>query len=135
MFDRSEFLRGQWLKEEYPQVPGRWVPINAGLKETTLPVGAVFPGAEGRTLDLYDPAVMTEPAVTRARQRTADVAGSATAQPESHRGDVDLHFDKESGFLVKIVTHRKYPKPGRVLSSRRSSRIIKSPTATNDPRR
>lgn len=72
MFDRSELLDGQWLKEELSQAPTRWVQINAGLEETTLPLNEVFPEAEGKMLDLYNPAVMTEPAVTRARQQKVD---------------------------------------------------------------
>jgi len=83
MFDRSELLGGKWLKEEFTQAPVRWVQVNAGLEETTLPLEQVFPGAEGKMLDLYDPAVMTEPAVTRARQRKADVAVSIPARPDS----------------------------------------------------
>jgi SAM-dependent methyltransferase len=82
MFDRSELLEGQWLTRELPDAPSRWVQINVGLEETTLPLHRVFPGAEGKMLDLYDPAVMTEPAVTRARQQTAGVA-STTVQPDS----------------------------------------------------
>jgi SAM-dependent methyltransferase len=82
MFDRSELLGGLWLKEELPQAPARWVQINVGLEETTLPLDEVFPGAEGKTLDLYNPAVMTEPAVTRARQQKTDAAAIAI-QPES----------------------------------------------------
>ena len=82
MFDRSELLDGQWLTEELPQAPSRWVQINVGLEETTLPLHEVFPGAEGKMLDLYNPAVMTEPAVTRARQQKADVATIAV-QPDS----------------------------------------------------
>lgn len=81
MFDRSELLGGQWLKEELAQAPARWVQINVGLEETTLPLAEVFPGAEGEMLDLYNPAVMTEPAVTRARQK-ADIAALGV-QPES----------------------------------------------------
>jgi hypothetical protein len=38
MFDRSELLGGKWLREEFPQAPVRWVQINAGLEETTLPL-------------------------------------------------------------------------------------------------
>src|SRR3954466_3397811 len=45
MFDRSELLGGQWLTEDLPQRPRRWVQINAGLEETTLPLGDVFPEA------------------------------------------------------------------------------------------
>lgn len=82
MFDRSELLGGQWLKEELSQPPARWIQINAGLEETTLPLPDVFPGAEGKMLDLYNPSVMTEPAVTRARQQRADVATIAV-RPES----------------------------------------------------
>jgi SAM-dependent methyltransferase len=74
MFDRSELLGGQWLKEELPHSPSRWVQINVGLEETTLPLHDVFPGAEGKTLDLYNPAVMTEPAITRARQQADSAA-------------------------------------------------------------
>src|SRR5205085_9943490 len=38
MFDRSELLGGQWLRELLPREPSRWVQINAGLEETTLPL-------------------------------------------------------------------------------------------------
>jgi hypothetical protein len=82
MFDRSELLSGEWLTEEIPHPPQRWVQVNAGLEETTLPVDQVFPDAEGKTLDLYNPALMTEPAVTRARQNRADAA-SIAVQPEA----------------------------------------------------
>lgn len=82
MFDRSELLDGHWLTEELPQAPERWVQINAGLEETTLPLHDVFPGAEGEMLDLYDPSVMTEPAVTRARQLKVDGVALAV-QPEA----------------------------------------------------
>lgn len=82
MFDRSELLDGRWLADEVPQPPGRWIQVNAGLEETTLPMADVFPAAEGKTLDLYNPAVMTEPAVTRARQHNAGVTAVAVT-PES----------------------------------------------------
>ena len=82
MFDRSALLGGEWLKEELPQAPVRWVQINVGLEETTLPLEEVFPGAEGKTLDLFNPAIMTEPAVTRARQQQSDVTPNFV-QPES----------------------------------------------------
>jgi hypothetical protein len=82
MFDRSELLRGQWLNEELSRAPGRWVQINAGLEETTLPLDEVFAGAEGQSLDLYNPAVMSEPAVTRARQQRTESA-ALVAQPDS----------------------------------------------------
>jgi serine/threonine-protein kinase len=83
MFDRSELLCGRWLIEEFPQAPARWVQINAGLEETTVPVGAVFPDTLGTTLVRYDPTVMTEPAITRARRRQKATAPALAAQPEA----------------------------------------------------
>ena len=82
MFDRSELLGGQWLQAELPQAPQRWVQINVGLEETTLPLADVFPGTEGKLLDLFNPAAMTEPAVTRARQQKSN-SDALLAQPES----------------------------------------------------
>jgi len=81
MFDRSPLLSGRWLANTVPP-PSRWVEINAGLEETTVPLADVFPGATGKVLDIYDPASMTEPAITRARQQAAPAA-SLTAQPTS----------------------------------------------------
>jgi SAM-dependent methyltransferase len=81
MFDRSELLHGQWLTEE--MAPARWVQINVGLEETTVPLSLIFPEAEGKMLDLYDPAVMTEPAITQARQGKAGAAAATAAAPEA----------------------------------------------------
>jgi SAM-dependent methyltransferase len=82
MFDRSGLLDGRWLADELPQPPARWVQINVGLEETTLPLSAVFPAAEGKMLDLYNPAVMTEPAVTRARLEKAG-DGAIAIRPDA----------------------------------------------------
>src|SRR5688500_11850231 len=82
MFDRSTLLGGEWLKEEIPRRPLRWVQINVGLEETSLPLDRLFPEAEGRMLDLYNPAVMTEPAVTRAKQSASEVA-APSVDPEA----------------------------------------------------
>src|SRR6478672_7061841 len=45
MFDRSELLNGHWLKRELEHAPTRWVQINVGLEETTLPLDEVYPEA------------------------------------------------------------------------------------------
>jgi SAM-dependent methyltransferase len=82
MFDRSQLLCGQWLKQELAEEPARWIQINVGLEETTLPLEEVFAGSAGKTLDLYDPAVMTEPAVTRAKQDKSQAA-SVPVRPEA----------------------------------------------------
>ena len=100
MFDRSELTRWAWVARELPQPPARWVQMNAGLEETFAPLHDVFPGAEGRLLDVYDPSFMTEPAITRARQ--GEAATPATpARPQAlpvEDGWADL-------VLVVLVAH------------------------------
>jgi hypothetical protein len=81
MFDRSQLLDGMWLRKLSSE-PRRCIQINAGLEETTLPLSDIFPDAELKTFDLYDPTVMTEPALTRARQRKSDAMTTAV-QPGS----------------------------------------------------
>jgi SAM-dependent methyltransferase len=82
MFDRSELLRGQWVAAEADSPPKSWVLINAGLAETTVPLQEVFPNAEGKALDIFDPASMTEPAITRVRQQKTGVP-AATVPPDA----------------------------------------------------
>jgi SAM-dependent methyltransferase len=76
IFDRSELTRWEWLRSLGP-APARWVHVNAGLDETQAPLARLFPGAEGRDVDIFDPASMTAPALARARARRGrDAAGA-----------------------------------------------------------
>lgn len=77
IFDRSGFTRWSWLAGELPAPPARWVQVSGGLRETHAPLAELFPGAQGIDLDIYDPATMPEPAITRAR--AAEVSAAATA--------------------------------------------------------
>jgi len=79
MFDRSELLSGNWLRSEV-STPQHWVQVSTALDETTLPMNQIFPEAEGRMIDVYDPATMTEPALTRARKAAASGATIATVE-------------------------------------------------------
>lgn len=82
MFDRSELLKGLWVRDEAAASPRRWVLIHAGLDQTTIPLKEIFPGAAGKEFDIYDPASMTEPAITRARLEKIDAA-TVTARPDA----------------------------------------------------
>jgi len=75
VFDRSELTRWRWLSQELDPPPARWIHINAGLEETQAPLREIFPAADGKVLDIYDPESMTEPAIARARQQRAVEAG------------------------------------------------------------
>lgn len=77
MFDRSNLLSGEWLFALVSDNSRRWVQIGIFLEETTLPLGKLFPNAEGRSFDLFDSKVTTEPAIARARKLS--VGSGATA--------------------------------------------------------
>jgi SAM-dependent methyltransferase len=66
IFDRSPLTRWEWIRELGP-APARWVHVNAGLDETHAPIARLFPGSEGREVDIFDPASMTAPTLARAR--------------------------------------------------------------------
>jgi SAM-dependent methyltransferase len=68
IFDRSELTRWDWLRGLGPP-PARWVHLSAGLDETQAPLAKIFPGSEGRDVDVFDPASMTAPALARAREK------------------------------------------------------------------
>jgi SAM-dependent methyltransferase len=119
MYDRSILLKGGWVREETAAPPNRWVLINAGLAETSVPLREVFPGAEGKSLDIYDPGSMTEPALTRAREQKAD-APAAAVPPDAlpvDPGWADL-------VLVMLAAHEIRDAAARERFVRELSRIV-----------
>jgi len=76
MFDSSDLLRGTWLPQLFAAPPKRWVQITTSLDQTRLPLESLFPDAEGRVIDVYDPRSTTEPALARARRDVATQSGS-----------------------------------------------------------
>lgn len=92
MFDRSRLLDGHWLLDLVKNRPQNWVQLSACLEQTTLPLDVVFPDASGQVIDLFDPAVTTEPALMRARQGTAvsNVALTKTDALPIGTGEADL---------------------------------------------
>ena len=99
MFDRSPLLSGSWLPATLPSPPRSWIQVNAGLEETTVDVGSVFPEAAGRQFDIFDAAAMTEPAVARAKLQQGSTASGATA------ACLPLETDSTDLVLVTLAAH------------------------------
>jgi SAM-dependent methyltransferase len=98
IFDRSELTRWDWLRSLGPP-PARWVHVNAGLDETQAPLARLFPGAEGRDVDIFDPASMTAPTLARAREkRGRDALG---ARP----GALPIETGWADGVYVVLAAH------------------------------
>ena len=69
VYDASGMYDLGWLDGLLPATPARWANIHAGLDETTPQLQARF-GAPADLLDIYDPVIMTEASIARARALT-----------------------------------------------------------------
>jgi len=67
IYDGSSLMRWDWIKNELPTPPRRWLNIHAGLDESTPQFREFWPNALGRTVDIFTPAEMTERSIARAR--------------------------------------------------------------------
>ncbi len=70
-YDRSCLHRWTWLDRCVQRAPHRWLAVHAGLDEASAALAEIFPATEGRTLDIYDPQLMSEPSIARARISTS----------------------------------------------------------------
>lgn len=85
VYDRSPLMQWRWVGDVLRSAPRSWINIHAGLDESTMALRRVFGAADGRSgrvFDIFDPVVMTEPSIARARQSGADVV---VAEPADFR--------------------------------------------------
>ena len=68
VYDRSVLMRGTWISTVLGFRPRSWMVIAAGVDEITPALRTAFADSHGRAFDIYDPAVMTEPSIARARK-------------------------------------------------------------------
>lgn len=81
-----------WLSRSLTQKPHRWVNIHCGFDETSPLLAAVFPDATGNVIDIFDPQVMTEASIRRAR-RMGDPCVSTTHARLDDLGFASATFD------------------------------------------
>lgn len=67
IYDRSDLYRWSWLRSRFP-APTSIVNLHSGFDETSEQLRELYPEANLTTLDFYDPAIMTEPSIERARK-------------------------------------------------------------------
>ena len=70
VYDRSPLYKLSWLDSILDKAPSTFINIHAGLDESSVLLQSYFPAANFQILDIYDPAIMTEPAIERARNFT-----------------------------------------------------------------
>jgi hypothetical protein len=67
-YDRSNLYDLSWITHHLPRSPRAIANISAGFDESTPLLRELFPSAEFRVFDFYDPQVATEPSIVRARR-------------------------------------------------------------------
>ena len=83
VYDRSELYDYDWLDTLLPQAPSAHVVVGTGLDEASLPLAGRWPASRQITVDLYDPAVMTEGSVRRARRRVPPPPHAVPGRPDA----------------------------------------------------
>jgi hypothetical protein len=67
VYDHSALMGAAWIPAALGFRPRSWMVIAAGFDEMTPALRRVLAGSNGRAFDIYDPAMMTEPSIARAR--------------------------------------------------------------------
>lgn len=75
VYDHSRLYDWRWVLDLLP-APRRYAVVSTGLDEISPALRRLLPGAEPTLLDCYDPTVMTEASIRRARRLTPPPAGS-----------------------------------------------------------
>jgi len=73
VYDRSRLCRWDWIAAALDSKPRSVVNIHAGFDESSDSLIRAFPNAKLRVLDIFEPAEMTEPSISRAREQSTSV--------------------------------------------------------------
>lgn len=120
VYDRAGIYRADWLAAALPQAPHRYATLHAGLDEFSVVLAQRFPDAEQRILDFFDPQLMTEPSIARARKLARD---QPAAEPVNFR---TLPLDDgglDAAFLI-FAAHELRDPPSRVQLLRELRRTL-----------
>jgi SAM-dependent methyltransferase len=121
IYDRFPLYELSWLARSLSYAPRRWVNIHAGLDETSPLFAALFPAAEGKALDIYDPAEMTEPSIEQARRINS---ASVRAVPADWRALPLPDSQLDAAFLV-FAAHELRRHEARVQLFRELARVLR----------
>ena len=80
VYDRSPLVGGAWMRQLVDSFDGPWATIHAGL-DAEVNLDAVMTGPCVGRLDIFDPALMTAPSITRARGRTEKAHAAIACRP------------------------------------------------------
>ena len=76
VYDCYAIFKLRWLPQRLSGEVRQWANIHAGFDQASVPLQNAFPLARGRPVDLFDPAVMTERSIHRARAYYPAITGT-----------------------------------------------------------
>jgi SAM-dependent methyltransferase len=120
IYDRSWLYHWRWIRALLPQAPNRIVNVHAGFDESSAALQRLFPQAEMKVLDFYDPAQHTEPSIERARRfRPATI-------PAQQIDTVSWGTDPDSAdlILVFLAAHEIRRQDQRIAFFREARRTL-----------
>jgi hypothetical protein len=68
VYDHSPLSRYDWLARSLGRAPARWINLHAGLDQAGVALSSLFPGAEGRSFDIFDASEMKAAPIREARR-------------------------------------------------------------------
>jgi hypothetical protein len=81
VYDRSDLYQWSWLKRALGSAPaGKMTLCHSGFDEASTMLRRKFPQTSWRVLDHYDPAIMTEASIRRARKLFPPTQGTEAAK-------------------------------------------------------
>ncbi|MET7421989.1 methyltransferase domain-containing protein [Dactylosporangium sp. NPDC005555] len=118
-YDRSRLYDWRWALDLLPP-PRRYAVVSTGLDEISGTLRRLLPAAEATLLDCYDPRVMTEGSVRRARKLTPPPRGSVPAEPgrlPAATGGQDAVFLAFAAHELRVPAQRRalFAEVARVL--------------------
>lgn len=122
VYDHTGVTHWEWMRPSLLPKPQRWANIHAGLDESTACLRRLLPDTDGVVVDIYDPLVMTEPSIARARQLYPATepfqVGSAEALPLPDA-------DRDAIFLLFAAHELRHPER-RTQLLREAYRVLKT---------
>jgi len=112
----------RWIARALSHAPRRWANIHNGFDETSPGLSLVFPNAVGETVDIFDPHVMTEKSIQRARQLKLCATPSLQARYDA----LPFRSDSMDAVFSIFVAHELRRHHQRIALFREIGRILTS---------
>jgi SAM-dependent methyltransferase len=120
VYDRFPLYDLNWIARVLPRAPKKWVNIHCGFDETSDLLATIFPEADSRVIDIYDPRVMTEGSIRMAQRMRQSAIPCVVEQYHALACSADS-FD--AAFLI-FAAHELRRHDQRVTLFREIARIL-----------